>query len=45
MVGDTSVKAVIEDEVPAQGEEVHLAFRKDQTRLYRDGWLSTEAGS
>ena len=45
MVGDTSVKAVVEDEVPAQGEEVHLAFRKDQTRLYRDGWLSTEAGS
>ncbi|MEO9684453.1 MAG: ABC transporter ATP-binding protein [Tateyamaria sp.] len=42
MVGDTSVKAVVEGDVPAQGEAVHLAFRQDQTRLYRDGWLSTE---
>ena len=45
MVGDTPVKAMVEGEVPAQGDAVHLAFRKDQTRLYRDGWLSTEAGS
>ncbi len=42
MVGDTPVKAVIDGEAPGQGDAVHLAFRPDQTRLYRDGWLSTE---
>ncbi|MEO9821453.1 MAG: ABC transporter ATP-binding protein [Paracoccaceae bacterium] len=42
-VGDTSVKAIIEGDVPGQGDEIHLAFRADQTRLYRDGWISTEA--
>ena len=25
-----------------QGAEVHLAFRPDHTRLYRDGWITTE---
>ena len=44
-VGDTSVKAVIDGPVPAQGEAVHLAFRSDQTRLYRDGWIATEVGA
>ena len=43
MVGDTAVKAVVEEANVEQGAEVHLAFRQDQTRLYRDGWLSTEA--
>ncbi|PTX56156.1 carbohydrate ABC transporter ATP-binding protein (CUT1 family) [Litoreibacter ponti] len=43
MVGDTPVKAIVEGDTPEQGEEVHLAFRPDQTRLYRDGWLATEA--
>ncbi|WP_298296032.1 ABC transporter ATP-binding protein [uncultured Litoreibacter sp.] len=42
MVGDTPVKAVIDGEAPGQGDAVHLGFRPDQTRLYRDGWLSTE---
>ncbi|WP_299370903.1 ABC transporter ATP-binding protein [uncultured Tateyamaria sp.] len=42
MLGDTSVKAVVEGDVPEQGAQVHLAFRPDHTRLYRDGWLSTE---
>ena len=42
MVGDTAVKAVVDGEVPGQGEEVHLAFRPEQTRLYRDGWIATE---
>ncbi len=42
VVGDTSVKAIIEGDVPGQGETVHLAFRPDQTRLYRDGWIATE---
>ena len=45
MVGDTSVKAVVEGEVPTQGEAIHLAFRQDQTRLYRDGWIATEVAS
>jgi glycerol transport system ATP-binding protein len=45
MVGDTSVKAVVEGDVPGQGEAVHLAFQQDQTRLYRDGWIATEAAS
>jgi len=43
MVGDTPVKAVIEGDVPGQGAAVHLSFRPDQTRLYRDGWIATEA--
>jgi len=42
MVGDTPVKAIVEGDVPGQGAAVHLAFRQDQTRLYRDGWLVTE---
>jgi len=45
MVGDSSVKAITDGDVPAQGAEIHLAFRQDQTRLYRDGWLTTEAST
>ena len=45
MVGTTSVKAVVEHTKLEQGAEVFLAFRPDQTRLYRNGWLSTEAAS
>ena len=41
MVGDTSVKAVIEGEAPTQGTAIHLQFQQNQTRLYRDGWLAT----
>jgi len=44
MVGDTSVKAVVDHAQVEQGAEIHLAFRPDQTRLYRDGWIATEAG-
>ncbi|MEM9585415.1 MAG: ABC transporter ATP-binding protein [Pseudomonadota bacterium] len=43
MLGDVSVKAVVDGPVPAQGEAVYLDFRPDQTRLYRDGWIATEA--
>ncbi|MEX5726904.1 glycerol transport system ATP-binding protein [Rhodovulum iodosum] len=43
MVGDTPVKAVIGHAEVEQGAQVHLAFRPDQTRLYRDGWITTEA--
>jgi len=45
MVGDTAVKAVVEGDAPGQGAAVHLSFRADQTRLYRDGWIATEAGT
>ena len=44
MVGDTAVKAVVDHANVQQGAEVHLAFRPDQTRVYRDGWIATEAG-
>ncbi len=43
MAGESSVKAVVEHADFEQGAEVHLAFQADQTRLYRDGWISTEA--
>jgi glycerol transport system ATP-binding protein len=43
MLGDTPVKAIVESTDVHQGDEVHLAFRPDQTRLYRDGWITTEA--
>ena len=43
MVGDTAVKAVVDEADVEQGAEVYLEFRADQTRLYRDGWIATEA--
>ena len=43
MVGDTPVKAVVDQANVEQGAEVHLTFRQDQTRLYRDGWIATKA--
>ncbi|WP_095587246.1 ABC transporter ATP-binding protein [Actibacterium ureilyticum] len=43
MVGDTRIAAVTEGDRPAKGDTVHLQFRPDQTRLYADGWLATEA--
>ena len=45
MVGDISVKAVVDHASVARGDEVHLSFRPDQTRLYRDGWIATEVAS
>ncbi|MBD3666113.1 ABC transporter ATP-binding protein [Sulfitobacter aestuariivivens] len=45
VVGDTPVRAVVDDADVEQGAEVHLAFRPDQTRLYRDGWISSEVSS
>ena len=43
MVGDTAVKAVVDHADVEQGAEVHLAFAPDQTRVYRDGWIASEA--
>jgi glycerol transport system ATP-binding protein len=45
LVGDTRVRAVAETANFEQGAEVHLTFRQDQTRLYRDGWIATEVAS
>lgn len=45
MVGDMRVRAVAETAHFEQGTEVHLTFKKDQTRLYRDGWIATEVAS
>ena len=44
VAGDAKINAVVEGAVPGQGDAVHLAFRPDQTRLYRDGWIATEKG-
>jgi glycerol transport system ATP-binding protein len=44
VAGGAKVNAVVEGSVPGQGDAVHLAFRPDQTRLYRDGWIATEKG-
>jgi glycerol transport system ATP-binding protein len=43
MVGDLAVKAIAETVDLSAGDEVKLAFRPDQTRVYRDGWIATEA--
>ncbi len=42
MVADMPIKVVTEDVNFHQGDEVHLTFRPDQTRVYRDGWIATE---
>ena len=42
MIGDTTIKAVTGGEVPGQGDQVHLSFAREHTRVYRNGWLSTE---
>ena len=44
VAGDTRISAIVEGDVPGQGETVHLAFRPDQTRLYRDGWIASQKG-
>jgi len=43
MAGDQKVAAIVKDEVPNQGDLVFLDFKTDQTRLYADGWLATNA--
>ena len=45
MLGDVHVNIVATaGEAPEQGEEIHLAFDPENTRLYADGWLATEEG-
>ena len=43
VVGSSHIKAVGAGQMPAKGDWVNLAFRQDHTRLYRDGWIATEA--
>ncbi len=43
VVGKTHLKAVSEEGAPDAGSSVHLNFKQDQTRVYRDGWIATEA--
>ena len=43
VVGNTKLKAVSEHAAPDAGNSVHLVFKPDQTRVYRDGWIATEA--
>lgn len=44
VAGTTRISAIVEGPVPGQGESVHLDFRPDHTRLYRDGWIATAKG-
>ena len=44
MLGDTSIKAIVEGDAPNQGDVVHVSFQQDQTRLYCDGWIASSAG-
>ncbi len=39
--GGERINAIIEGDAPEKGASVHLEFRRDQTRLYVDGWLAT----
>ncbi len=41
-IGDHAVKAITEEDVPIEGAAIHLAFQREQTRAYRDGWVTTE---
>jgi glycerol transport system ATP-binding protein len=43
MIGTARVSAIVEDRIPGQGDKVHLAFDPARTRLYRDGWIATQA--
>ncbi len=42
VLGDHKVAGIVEDVAPEKGEETGVIFQKNQTRVYRDGWLATE---
>jgi len=44
-VGGTPVKVVTSATPPAKGSNVHLNFKPEQTRLYRDSWLTTQGAA
>jgi glycerol transport system ATP-binding protein len=43
MVGDRHIHAIVEGTAPAPGTEVQLGFDPTRTRVYRDGWIATQA--
>lgn len=43
LMGKQKVSAIIKQDVPNPGEQVHLQFKPAQTRLYMDDWLATTA--
>jgi glycerol transport system ATP-binding protein len=43
MLGETSIKAIVEQDSPNQGDTVNVTFQQDQTRLYCDGWIASSA--
>lgn len=42
MLGDHKVAGIVEGATPEKGEDVGVIFQQHQTRLYRNGWLSTK---
>ncbi len=44
-VGDVPVRAIIEKDAPDVGQNIHLKFEKQQTRLYCDSWLVSKPSS
>jgi len=42
-VAGSRVNAIVTGSGPEKGAMVQLEFRRDQTRLYADGWLASEA--
>ncbi|MBN9671844.1 ABC transporter ATP-binding protein [Roseibium aggregatum] len=44
IVHDTRVHAILEGEAPNAGDAVRLDFKPSQTRLYKDGWLTSRPG-
>ncbi len=45
LVGEASIKAITQGTVPEAGSPIHLSFQKSQTRLYKDGWIASEASA
>ncbi len=42
VLGDHKIAGIVEDAAPEQGETIGVILQKNQTRVYRDGWLATE---
>lgn len=41
--GSTKIKAIVIGDVPDLGADVTIGFQQNQTRLYRDGWIASQA--
>ena len=44
MVGETAISVITEDVPPNPGDDVHLSFDANKTRLYCDGWIASDRG-